>query len=193
MVKSAGLFSLCFPFCAFIHLRTVLIFAQAGPGIKYLWSLLLVEHFLVDNRFFIVQVSCQKIFLHLAYSFFNTYNAKFSMLQVPYEKEFVMPDFKLFLLTVSHSGWLPNKNHLVFRARKILQYTKDGMQLIILKWKYFSPIVFIDIPHFFTQKGSHIHPTSDMSGNMSCFGASKLRFPSELHRIAIELHSVLTL
>lgn len=65
-----------------------------------LLTLLLVEHFLVDICFTIVQVSCQKTFLHFTYSFFGTYNAKFSMLQFPYEKGFDMPGFEIFLLTV---------------------------------------------------------------------------------------------
>lgn len=102
MIKSAGLFLFS---VLYFHRHENTVHLCTGEArnkvpLLTLLTLLLVEHFLVDICFTIVQVSCQKIFLHFTYSFFDTYNAKFSMLQFPYEKGFEMPGFEIFLLTV---------------------------------------------------------------------------------------------
>lgn len=115
------------------------------------------------------------------------------MLQVPYKKGFDMPGFKLFLLTVTFRMTAKEKP-LGFQSKKNSAIHKGWHAINNFEMKiFFSPIVFTDLPPFFTQKGSHIHPTSGMSRNTSCFRASKLDLHSELGRIATEPHSVLTL
>lgn len=79
------------------------------------------------------------------------------MLQFPYEKGFDMPSFEIFLLTVMCMLSTKLKS-LGFQSKKNSAIREGWHAINNREVKYFSPIVFIDLPHFSYSK-KQLHPS----------------------------------